>query len=68
MVADDPELTSKEIAEMMNKPRTTVTRWLRERRDIFPNARKTGAGKTDAWVAPKSDVVAYMEKYPPIRR
>ena len=68
MVADDPELMAKEISEMINKPRPTVNRWLRERRDIFPNARKTGPGLTDPWVAPKSDVIAYMEKYPPIRK
>lgn len=52
-----------EISERIGKPERTIQRWLRERRDIFPNARKDGPFSNSSWVTHENDVIAYEKLY-----
>lgn len=61
--AQQIELGAKEISERLGLNLRTVQRWLRDRRDIFPNARQTGPNWNSPLVTLESDVIAYEQKY-----
>lgn len=56
-------LDATEISERLGIPLPTIRRWLAQRRDIFPNARKERPMTTSKWVTDESDVLAYEQKY-----
>ena len=67
MTEGNPELSVVEVAKLTGKSARVIHRYCKDG-VIFPNARKTGPYENSAWVVPKSDVDAFIEKYPPVRK
>ena len=66
MTEQNPELSVEKVAELTGKSVRAIHRYCKE--GVFPNARKVGPYQNSAWVVPKSDVDAFVEKYPPVRK
>ncbi|WP_087873135.1 helix-turn-helix domain-containing protein [Arthrobacter globiformis] len=59
----EPDLTVREVAEAIHLNPETVR--ILARQGVFPNAYKTGAGKSTAHIRiPWADVEAYRKKQP----
>ena len=57
---DEPDMTTKEVADLLRVTKVTVTRWIEA--GEFPGAYKAGPSKSSPYRIPRQSVNAFIAK------